>query len=53
MATIRITARGKYVVLVDEPHPDMIGKLFDTFQQAASYCGYKHLPFICGWLDLA
>lgn len=47
-ATIRITAKGLYCVLVDEPHPTALGT-FLSFTDAASYCGYHGLSFTTGW----
>lgn len=50
MATIRMTARGEYCVLVDEPHPTAEG-VFATLKNAIAFCQTKGLKFCFGWLD--
>lgn len=50
MATIRMTARGEYCVLVDEPHPTAEG-VFATLKNAIAFCQTQGLKFCFGWLD--
>jgi hypothetical protein len=50
MATIRISC-GSYVVLINEPHPEALGK-FATLVNAVSFCRMSGLRFNFAWEGL-